>query len=285
MPKVTQLSVNGRRGKRPLAGTKRLLRWLASRTYSCTPLATIGRTVANRYAWQSPASHAAFPLRRRPLPVCQIFLYHRINDEGDPFLGGLPVKTFAAQMEYVARNFPLLTLDQVSREEFPGGHSYYIAVTFDDGYRDNFTCATPILQRFGIPATVFLATGFIDSGELPWYDQVRLAFKSSSQSYLSLRELGGPEGRLGDLPSRLWLLERTLTWLRAQPRSECLQAIDELFRKLGVSSQLQLSNQMLGWHEIRQMSKSNIVFGAHTVNHPALSQISDAELMQELGGS
>jgi peptidoglycan/xylan/chitin deacetylase (PgdA/CDA1 family)/CelD/BcsL family acetyltransferase involved in cellulose biosynthesis len=261
----------------------RLARRVGARTYSWTPVAGIGRALANRYTWEGRSSF--FPLRRRSQPACQIFLYHRVNDDKDPFLGGLPSATFAAQMEYISRHFPLVTIDQVANGDFPQGHSYCVAVTFDDGYRDNFTAALPILKKYGVPATVFLATGCIESGQLPWYDQVRLAFKLTTRKRLSLKDLGGPEGNLKELSARLRLLDLTLGWLRRTSQSRRAAAISAVFELLGVPECLNLPNQMLRWDEIRQMSRSQVFFGAHTVNHPPLSQTSESELKTEIAGS
>ncbi|HET7208494.1 MAG TPA: GNAT family N-acetyltransferase [Terriglobales bacterium] len=274
---------NGNGKARSQISVRRLARQVAARTYSWFPVGNLGRALADHYTWQGRG--ASFPLRRRTHPVCQIFLYHRVNNENDPFLGGIPSAAFAAQMEYVARHFPLLTLDQVAKGEFPQGHSYCVAVTFDDGYRDNFVTALPILKKFRVPATVFLATGSIESGQLPWYDQVRLAFKLTARRHLSLKDMGGPEGNLEALSDRLRLLDRTLGWLRRIAHLERSLAISALFQLLGVPNQLNLPNQMLRWDEIRQMSKHHVSFGAHTVSHPPLSRVSAAEMKMEIAGS
>jgi peptidoglycan/xylan/chitin deacetylase (PgdA/CDA1 family) len=255
---------------------------LFSTTYSSTVLGRFGRSVAARYTW-SPKSGFRLPVNRRVKPVCQIFQYHRINDDGDAFFGGVPVSTFRAQMRYLAAHFPILTLDQLSRGEFYDPYS--VAVTFDDGYRDNFVCAFPILKELGVPATVFLTTGYINSGRLPWHDQVRLAFKLTMRSRFSVSELGGPQGDLGIPADRVQLSEKTLGWLRGLPESERKAALEEIFRALGVPSDLNLPNQMLRWEDIRQMAKCNVSFGAHTVNHPVLSKISLKELQGEIVGS
>jgi CelD/BcsL family acetyltransferase involved in cellulose biosynthesis/peptidoglycan/xylan/chitin deacetylase (PgdA/CDA1 family) len=267
------------------AGVSRVARWLGSRVYSWTPLGSVGRSMATRYRWSGAAGRRSFPLRRRSQPVCQIFLYHRVNDDSDPFLSAVPVKTFRAQMQYLVRNFPLLTMDQVASGEFSNGYDYYAAVTFDDGYRDNFLGAFPILTSLGIPATIFLATGYIDSGELPWYDQVRLAFKLTKRSYFSMADLGGPKGSLDTLSDRLRSLEEALGWLRGMLQQVRPQAISELFCALGVPPDLSLPNQMLRWDDVRQMSKKNIAFGAHTISHPALSKIPGTEIQREVLGS
>ena len=69
--------------------------------YKSTPLRHIGKWAADHYQ----QGHHAFSVQSRKSPACQIFLYHRVNDDRDPFLPSLPVAEFRQQMEYIARNF------------------------------------------------------------------------------------------------------------------------------------------------------------------------------------
>lgn len=263
-------------------GVKEIARRLTALAYSSRPIGATGRAIANNYMWIRPGR--SFPARRQR-PAIHIFQYHRVNDDRDPFLGGLDVETFRSQMRYLAANFPIVTLDQVANRDLSGSHPYCAAVTFDDGYRDNFICAFPILKQLGIPATIFLATGYIETEQLPWYDQVRLAFKLTTRTRFLIAQRGGPGGCLANLSSRLRFMEQTLGWLRGMRENERKQALADVFRALGLPPDLNLPNQVLRWEDIRQMSKSNITFGAHTVTHPVLSRISAAELKQEIDGS
>ena len=83
-------------------------------------------------------------------------------------------------MAFVARTYVGLPLEELvarmSRNAVPRNA---LVVTLDDGYRDNLTHAAPVLSRYGLPATVFLATGFIGTGDVPWFDRVALAFKTA----------------------------------------------------------------------------------------------------------
>jgi peptidoglycan/xylan/chitin deacetylase (PgdA/CDA1 family)/CelD/BcsL family acetyltransferase involved in cellulose biosynthesis len=264
-----------------------LTRRLVHRLYLATPAGALGRSLADRFelAPSRQGLRKITPERRRTA-VLHILMFHHVNDDRDPFFAALPISAFRAQMEYLAKNFPVVSLDDFSRKGVPqNGRKYYVAITFDDGYRDNFLHAFPILRDLGLPATVFLTTGYVESGEPPWYDQVCLAFKLTTQTRVSLGELGGPEGNLAEPEERLQALDRCLRWLRTlgeQPRS---MALGELFRTLRVSAPLTLPNLMLNWNEIQQMAKCSVSIGAHTITHPVLAKLPAERLEEEILGS
>jgi peptidoglycan/xylan/chitin deacetylase (PgdA/CDA1 family)/CelD/BcsL family acetyltransferase involved in cellulose biosynthesis len=281
-PKQPRRKVSNR-SQMPLG--KRLARWSASCLYSGTPLGAISRQLADRYGWRC-AGQGSASLRSRSAPICTIFRYHRVNDDHDVFFDALPVPQFIAQMEYLVRHFHLVSLDQLASGQLLGpGDKRCVAVTFDDGYRDNFVHAFPILKKMGIPATIFLTTGYIESGQLPWYDQVRLAFKLTLRRRISLQAIDGPNAALDDEDGRLEALAATLTWLRTIDNGDRLRRLPELFRDLRVPSHLNLPATMLAWNEIRQMNREGISFGAHTVTHPVLGTLPVPRLEEEILGS
>ena len=265
----------------PANGHSRSFSRRASETLYATPLGALGRTIASRYE----LGPSRYP-QRRDAPMCQIFIFHRINDDFDPFLPGVPVAAFRKQMEYLKKNFPILSLDEIARGAFPqNGEKYCAAITFDDGYRDNFSCAFPVLKGLGIPASIFLTTGCIESHEMPWYDQVSWAFKLTTEPRVVLRSFGGPDSSLGTRFERLKSMEKTLGWLRGLSDAERTSTLPQVFEALQVPPRLSVPKPMLAWDEIRQMSKQNISFGAHTISHPALSRVSKDRLETEILGS
>jgi peptidoglycan/xylan/chitin deacetylase (PgdA/CDA1 family)/CelD/BcsL family acetyltransferase involved in cellulose biosynthesis len=263
---------------------RRIVRWSISHAYSSTPLGTVGRHLASNYVWISGnGSSRRRNLRQRRTPICQILIYHRVNDDDDPFLAASPVKMFQMQMEYIAKHFQVISLDKLANGEWAkGGEKFCLAVTFDDGYRDNYLNAFPILKSLGIPATIFLTTGCIEKSTLPWYDQVSLGFKLTTRPHLDLRGLGGPEATMDSMETRLLTMKATLEWLWGLPTSERLRRLPELFHALRVPASLNLPNFMLNWDEVREMSKQGIGFGAHTVTHPVLSKTSQDEVVKEI---
>ena len=81
----------------------------------------------------------------------------------------------------MARTYRVLPLTDLVEQLRRGGlPRNALAITFDDGYRDNLTHAAPILARLGLPATIFLATGFIGTAEVPWFDRLAQGFKKST---------------------------------------------------------------------------------------------------------
>jgi peptidoglycan/xylan/chitin deacetylase (PgdA/CDA1 family)/CelD/BcsL family acetyltransferase involved in cellulose biosynthesis len=264
------------------SGQQRSAKSALAAIYKSTPLRHLGKWAADHYQ-QGPHT---FSLQQRTLPACQIFLYHRVNDDRDPFLPSLPVEEFRRQMEYIAKNFHVVTLNDIAEGRIGNEKSKYsVAITFDDGYRDNFTSAFPILKELGIPATIYLATGYVGTSRIPWYDEICLAFKLTVRTQFQPARTDAPAGSMTTQAERLALLDRVLDWLRELDDETRRQAMPEIFRALGVPASLALPNYMLGWDEIKQMKAHNIEFGAHTVSHPVLSRTSGRQLQEEISAS
>ena len=153
-----------------------------------------------------------------------------------------------------------------------------MAITFDDGYRDNFLHAFPVLKNLGMPVTIFLTTGCVESGELPWYDRICLAFKLTTRPRFLLEPIGGPKVCIDDRSQRLQAMGKTLAWLRSLNEAEKADCLPQIFEALGAPPYLGLPNAMLNWDEVRQISKRSIAFGAHTASHPVLAKLSQERL-------
>ena len=107
---------------------------------------------------------------RPPPPGVIVLIYHRVGG-GSGLELDLPVRQFEAQMEWLAEAGSAMTLD-AALVALESGHpkaSNPVVVTFDDGTADFADEAVPVLERFGIPATLYLATAFVHRGEpLPY---------------------------------------------------------------------------------------------------------------------
>lgn len=107
-------------------------------------------------------------------------LYHRVNNlEHDKNLLAVTPDNFYEQMMYIKNNFPIVRFE----EDWKDVSDKAVCVTFDDGYMDNFTNALPILQQMGIPATIFLTTGNIDTCEEFWWDELERLLLDTGNDY------------------------------------------------------------------------------------------------------
>jgi len=217
-------------------------------------------------------------------PVFHVLMYHRVNDDRDPFFPSVPVKVFEQQMAYIARTYRVLRLedlaDRSARGELPRNA---LAITFDDGFRDNLTHAAPILARYDLPATVFLATAFIGTAQVPWFDRLAMALKATNATSLTFRSgtvvsLSGEAERLGALRLLRQLFKRL-------PDDERRWMLDEVLEALAVTDQKWFKNLMLSWDDVHALRGLSFSIGAHTVNHPILSRVSLERAWTEIMGS
>ena len=149
-----------------------------------------------------------------------ILTYHRIATPGlgagpfyDPVISATP-ESFRAQLEFLASRFHVIGLDQVLKLESETPEAIQdptVLITFDDGYRDNFESALPILCELGVPATFFIPTGILNEPRLPWWDHIAFTVKRTDVPRLQLDRYPGDSHpivmELGEKPSTM---QRTL---------------------------------------------------------------------------
>jgi len=229
-----------------------------------------------------PGAGLAFPfVRPRRSGNLQILIYHRVNDERDPFFPAIPVAVFARHMAYVASELTVLPLEEaVQRLRARDLPTNAAVVTFDDGYKDNRIHAFPILRQHSIPFTVFLATDAIGTGRAVWHDQVFSAFRDSRADVLAL----GREHRyeLGTLDARVRAQGAILDFLRTLHPSERSRWIERLADALGSPLLRAAPRLMLNWDDVRAMAGEGVSFGCHTASHPILSRLSGDEVRDEI---
>ena len=239
-------------------------------------------TVLYRSGLLEPLSNAVGYARRvKGFPVLG---FHRVNDDDDPFMPALPTGLFAARMEHIARHYTVLTVeDLVERLRHGQVPRKALALTFDDGYRDNLTHAAPILARYGLPATIFLTTGHIGTSEMLWFDRLALALKRTARPQLALgRQTVLP---LGSTTERLRALQVALRHLKNLPDSERRHTLDQLVVELDSGPLEGPKRLMLSWDEVGALRGLGFSIGAHTVSHPILSRLSPEDAWREINDS
>jgi peptidoglycan/xylan/chitin deacetylase (PgdA/CDA1 family) len=153
-----------------------------------------------------------------------------------------------------------------------------VAITFDDGYQDTYTHAYPVIRRYGIPVTVYLATGLIDADASMWNDRVGVAIRDTQRTQL---DADGMEPMSLETPAeRQAAFARTIDVLKYRPLRERDSVVKEVCNLLEVS--IDRAPRMLNWSQIEEMHRQGVEFGAHTVSHSILTTITREEAEREI---
>ena len=232
-------------------------------------------------------------------------MYHRVaRPAHDPWQLAVSPERFAEQIEALVQLRPVVPLRWLAAQLAHGRLPPNVAVvTFDDGYSDLLFEARPVLERYSCPATVFLVSGAIGGRGFWWDELSRIVFEppvlppelcievagrmhrwrcdSSTTSSSGTATPGdGPGSSREELHAQLYLLLRPLD---PDPRRERLK---RLRTWAGFKIQCDPADRPLSAEEVRRLSAPGYIdIGAHTVTHPALSLLDDANRWSEIEGS
>ena len=199
--------------------------------------------------------------------------YHRILAGPDPLLESEPdIAAFRWQMALLARCFNVLPLSQALAALDAGTlPPRAVCITFDDGYRSVHDLALPVLREFGLPATVFVTSGFVGEGNM-WNDRIIEAVQSLTEDTLDLSDQGLGSYALGSLEARKQTLSRLTEHSKYLPPAARAALVERLEAMVGddLAPGLMLTPQM-----IRNLQQGGIEIGAHTVTHPILTSLDD----------
>lgn len=212
-----------------------------------------------------------------------VFIFHRVLESADPILPDEPDATRFEQIAGWIRSwFNVLPLDRgvdMLREGTLPTRA--AAITFDDGYADNLTVALPILQRHGLPATVFVAPGFLNGGCM-WNDMVIEAVRHCRMERLDLSAFGLGVHALSDLPERRQAVDSLLPLLKYRPIAERLALARTIIQAAGVELPRAL---MMTSAQVSEFHAAGMQIGAHTMTHPILSSLPEQEARREIADS
>lgn len=225
----------------------------------------------------------SFLLRVPRTPRLSVLAYHRVLPAHDPLLPGDPAAAeFEQRMRWVKANFDVLPLPEAVRalreDRLP---RRALCITFDDGYADNYTLALPILRRLGLPATFFVATGFLDGGCM-FNDVVVEAVRHAPGADLDLDDLTLGRHPLGSNEQRGRTIGRILARLKYFELERRREIALEIARRAGARVPTDL---MMSSDQVRALHAAGMAVGAHTVTHPILSEIPAARARHEMAAS
>jgi peptidoglycan/xylan/chitin deacetylase (PgdA/CDA1 family) len=223
-------------------------------------------------------------------PGLYVLSYHRIGDwratSYDAGVFTCEAARFREHLALLGRRFDLVNLETLRKALKQGTAPArpMAMLTFDDGYRDNYLVAFPILKEMGATAVFFLPTAFIGTGVLPWWDQVAWMVRHAAAAQIQLPYSEGEIPVKGDVDRAVI---RVLGWFKRTdhvPVDEKLAAIREACGSpaFDASESPQL---FMSWAEAREMHAAGMAIGSHTHTHSILSHLSGADQEDELGRS
>jgi peptidoglycan/xylan/chitin deacetylase (PgdA/CDA1 family) len=209
-----------------------------------------------------------------------ILTYHRVIEQPDPLRPDeADLTTFDAHMRTLARLFRVLPLGEaIDRMQSGSLPRRAVAITFDDGYADNCELALPVLQRLGLPATFYIATGFLDGGRM-WNDTVIEAVRRLRRATLSLPEFGIDGFALDKIEQRQQAADTLIRMWKYLPTEERRRRTELL---QGMIDEEMPGDLMMSAEQVRTLHRRGMEVGGHTVNHPILARVDDVTAMTEI---
>jgi peptidoglycan/xylan/chitin deacetylase (PgdA/CDA1 family) len=204
-----------------------------------------------------------------------ILLYHRVGPAGANWsLQPLSPDIFKEQIDYFSRSGEIISLEVLANymKEGKSLPKKTVVITFDDGYYDNYMYAYPILKRFKVPATIFLTTGHISSDELFWWDKVGYILQHAKTQRIDLGDMGSHSLESAkDKAKAHGNITKKLKNISEDIKNLAIEKISEVS---GVDIPRGLGRELImSWNDVKEMHNSGIDFGAHSVNHPLLTNV------------
>lgn len=226
-----------------------------------------------------------------------VLTYHRITDEPDlhdPLK--VSMANFEKQILFLKKNYNIISGGQLAdaiknNRPFP---DKACLITFDDGWRDNYTHAFPILRKYQIPAIIFISTDYIGTNKVFWHEKLCniLAKVQANPEKVSNAKDGLPVSVAERVSNIIKIphyqrrpeINDLIEYLKKYTPKEINNFIKKLEALFDVVEEIS-QPVMLSWEQVKEMSQNNICFGSHTKSHAILTQISDDEIEEELRDS
>jgi len=218
-----------------------------------------------------------------------VFMFHRVLPEGeasyDPELV-TSTNLFGAFLDWVCERYRVVAVDELARRrQHPkDGGAPLCAITFDDGWRDNFLHALPLLRECQLTATVFLPVRFIGTERRFWQERLRVCLEeldNRNEAQSTLQTVMSSFPWCPQLPLREKKFGHLRRILLHRPSCEAEEFVDRLATATGPLAAL-TGRASLDWVEVRAMQDAGITFGSHTLHHTLLTRAEPAIAEREI---
>ena len=218
-----------------------------------------------------------------------VLMYHSITEDPQFAANSIgvsqPRASFDAHVRTIAQRFAPVTIEQVAQFAKEGRHlpPKSVAVTFDDGFADNYDVALPVLSRYGVPATFYIMVNAVETGIPPWYCRLNFAFRTTKRS-----EWSDPDQRQSYKIESIHEREAVLKTAFALGARKTGNRQEEFVRRIEKSLEVEpLGSEaglMLNWEKVRALNAAGHSIGGHTLSHPNLAHVTEEEARTEILG-
>ena len=218
---------------------------------------------------------SGLPRRRRLV----IFTYHRVLGSKDPLLPDEPTADFfEKQLQWISDFLNVLPLPEAADLLAAGRLPPRAAcITFDDGYRNNHEIALPLLNRYGLPATFFIATGALEAGAM-WNDLIIESVRRCGTRF-DLRKFDLGDHPIASEMERAAVVDRTLDAMKYMPVDVRFERAREIYETCCGD---ELPSLMMTPQMLCSLVEHGHDVGAHTVTHPILAKVDDERATNEI---
>lgn len=215
-------------------------------------------------------------------PATRVFMYHGV---GGPYC---PANVFETQMKYLKDNFSVISLRKALEMSHDSNDKLgaRVVLTFDDGLRNNYSIAYPILSRYRLPATFFVCPGLIESQKWQWPYDVKQRLLSCNKNDLAIfcnnygigdRVVVNDNGEV-DVRKIVSYMKTVKTDVRKKMEI-FIWSMTQNFKPTALQNKM---FSTMNWDELRSLSPDLITIGSHTVNHPILTNLPFEEMLFEI---
>jgi peptidoglycan/xylan/chitin deacetylase (PgdA/CDA1 family) len=227
-------------------------------------------------------------------PWLTVLTYHRVGPgpavhDVDAGVVTTTAKTFDRQLDFLKRRFDVVNVEEVA-EAAAGGAPLPpspLAITFDDGYKDNFDVALPLLRKHNLTATFFIATQYVDERRLFWWDRIAYMLKSSSLPKVELAYpypkalvLRGEAQRAASIRAAIHIVKEQYDLdlpLFLEHLSDCAGVPYDREREVTLAR-----DHVMTWPEVRALRAAGMSVQSHTHTHRLLHTLRPDALDEEL---
>ncbi len=207
-----------------------------------------------------------------------VLMYHRIIDSDYTFWQlNVSPKTFEKHIKYISENYKVLRLEE-EWSDIVVPDEKYVVITFDDGYVDNYRFALPILEKYQVPATIFVSTDLIDTDDMYWWDELEKIF--IVDKYVGEFVFAGIQYKIADLNDRRKVCLTIRNRIKVMSSAERRNSMSELRSVMKVEQSFTSELRCVNTSELIRMAESPYVtIGGHTKSHLSMGKVHSAELL------